>query len=196
MIELGRGIHGGAVDPHGVVGVPLAMMNRHGLVAGATGDRVQHALRVFTPQDAKALKAAVSTYPVPEEYDLEEPLPALGSGEAVVTHLDAKGVPTPVVHTRMRPPQSRMAPADDIDGPAKASPLWATYGTRTESHSAREMLENRIAQATAPEAEPVSLPTPVPQSPADLGDFLESPEAQRLKKEVMRGVFGALRKRL
>ena len=73
-----------------------------GDVLGQLGNRVQHALRAFTPEDAKALKATVSTFPRSDLYDLEELLPALGIGEAAVTILSESGVPTPVVHTRMR----------------------------------------------------------------------------------------------
>ena len=87
-----------------------------GDVLGQLGNRVQHALRAFTPDDAKALKASVGTYPKSDLYDLKELLPALGIGEAIVTVLDDHGVPTPVVHTRVCPPASRMAPADDPGG--------------------------------------------------------------------------------
>src|SRR3954462_14508827 len=93
------------------------------------GNRVQHALRAFTPDDAKALKATVSTFPKTDLYDLDELLTQLGIGEAVVTILDERGVPTPVVHTRMIAPASRMAPADDVDRASKASALYAKYGT-------------------------------------------------------------------
>src|SRR4051795_12079526 len=109
-------------------------------VLGQLGNRVQHALRAFTPDDAKALKATVSTFPKSDFYDLEELLPALGIGEAAVTILSESGVPTPVVHTRMVAPRSRMAPADDVEGAAMASPLFAKYGTRVDAQSAREML--------------------------------------------------------
>ena len=81
-------------------------------VLGQLGNRVQHALRAFTPDDAKALKAAVKTYPH-SQYDLEELLTSLGTGEAVVTVLSEKGAPTPVAWTRMRAPQSLMAPSPD-----------------------------------------------------------------------------------
>src|SRR6188508_1290847 len=121
-------------------------------VLAQLGNRVQHALRAFTPDDATALKATVRTFPKSPFYDLEELLQALGIGEAAVTILSESGVPTPVVHTRMVAPASRMAPADDVAGAAKGSPLWAKYGTRTEAQSAREMLADRIAQATSPEA--------------------------------------------
>ena len=97
-------------------------------VLAQLGLRVQHALRAFTPADAKALRATVSTYPTSELYDVEELLTSVGIGEAAVTLLSERGVPTPVVHTRMVAPASRMGPADDIDGAARASSLWARYG--------------------------------------------------------------------
>ncbi|MDQ6716439.1 MAG: DUF853 domain-containing protein, partial [Actinomycetota bacterium] len=81
-------------------------------VLAQLGNRVQHALRAFTPDDAKALKAAVSTYPH-SDYDLAALLTSLGTGEAVVTVLSEKGAPTPVAWTRMRAPQSLMAPASE-----------------------------------------------------------------------------------
>jgi hypothetical protein len=118
-----------------------------GDVLGQLGNRIQHALRAFTPDDAKALKATVSTFPKSGFYDLEELLPALGIGEAVVTVLSENGVPTPVVHTRMCPPRSRMGPADDVAGSAQASPLWAKYGARVDGPSAREALEARVTAA-------------------------------------------------
>src|SRR3954454_14226554 len=116
-------------------------------VLAQLGNRVQHALRAFTPDDAKALRATVSTFPKSDFYDLEALLPSLGIGEAAVTILDAHGVPTPVVHTRMVPPRSRMAPADDPDAIARASPLWAKYGEREDSQSAREILAGRVEAA-------------------------------------------------
>src|SRR3954469_12442159 len=112
-------------------------------VLGQLGNRVQHALRAFTPDDAKDLRATVSTFPKSEFYDLGELLTQMGIGEAAVTILSESGVPTPVVHTRMVAPGSRMAPADDVDGAAKASPLFAKYGTRVDNVSAREKLAAR-----------------------------------------------------
>ena len=80
-------------------------------VLAQLGNRVQHALRAFTPDDAKALKATASTFPN-SSYDLEEVLTQLGIGEAIVTVLSDRGAPTPVAWTRLRAPQSKMAPAD------------------------------------------------------------------------------------
>ena len=185
-----------------------------GSVLGQLGNRVQHALRAFTPDDAKHLKAAASTYPTSNFYDVEELLTQMGIGEAAVTILSEDGVPTPVVHTRLRAPASRMGPADDVEGAAKASPLFAKYGTREENESAREKLAARLeepepaAKAPAPDA-----PAPARRKPRAtkkqketatataggaeaLGKFLNSREGKSLQKKVMRGMFGMLRKSL
>jgi uncharacterized protein len=168
-----------------------------GDVLGQLGNRVQHALRAFTPDDAKALKATVSTFPKSDFYDLGELLTQMGIGEAAVTILSETGVPTPVVHTRLRAPASRMAPADDVDGAARASPLFAKYGTRSDAQSAREMLAARVQQAVQPTA-PKQAKAPAPkESTADsIGDFLNSRQGKALQKQVVRGVFGMLRKHL
>jgi len=182
-------------------------------VLGQLGNRVQHALRAFTPDDAKALKAAVSTYPKSEFYDIGELLTQMGIGEAAVTILSSSGVPTPVVHTRLRPPSSRMGPADDVDAAAKASPLWARYGTRVDAQSAREMLAARLAPPVATPAPPAAgapapAPKPAPQPAAHhkeagaavaggaavLGKFLTSRQGQAVGREVVRGLFGLLKK--
>jgi DNA helicase HerA-like ATPase len=181
-------------------------------VLGQLGNRVQHALRAFTPDDAKALKAAASTYPKSGFYDVEELLTSMGIGEAAVTSLSDSGVPTPVVHTRLRAPASRIGPADDVDGAAKASPLYAKYGTRVDAESAREKLAARIDHATveagdepAPADQPAAKKRgrkPKPQAPApsggldELGDFLGSREGKAMQRQVLRGVFGMLKKRL
>jgi DNA helicase HerA-like ATPase len=176
-----------------------------GPVLAQLGNRVQHALRAFTPEDAKALKATVTTFPKSEFYDLETLLTQLGIGEAAVTILSETGVPTPVVHTKLRAPVSRMAPADDVDDAAKASPLYAKYGTRVDSQSARELLAARLQQPAAPaEAGSATEPTEGDREAAGalaggasaLGSFLKSKQGQRLEKEVVRGVFGLLKKSL
>src|SRR3954452_8121223 len=167
-------------------------------VLAQLGNRVQHALRAFTPEDAKALKATVSTFPKSDLYDLEELLPALGIGEAAVTILDDNGVPTPVVHSKLPPPRSRMAPAGDVKAAAKASQLFAKYGERVDRQSASEMLAARMEKAAEPAKEPAPAPKEAParrasRPPAtadtpfeELGDCLQSREGKR----VARGVFG------
>jgi DNA helicase HerA-like ATPase len=170
-------------------------------VLGQLGNRVQHALRAFTPDDAKALKAAASTYPTSDFYDVEELLTSMGIGEAAVTILSEDGVPTPVVHTRLRAPASRIGPADDVEAAAKASPLFEKYGARLEADSAREKLAARVDQASADPAprrkrsrRPAPTPSPAPMD--HLGDFLTSREGKALQRKVARGLFGLLRKRL
>ena len=79
-------------------------------VLAQLGNRVQHALRAHTPDDEAKLKATVRTFPKTDLYDLQETLTSLGIGEAVVTGLDPRGVPTPVVACRLIPPAGRMAP--------------------------------------------------------------------------------------
>ncbi|WP_205859448.1 helicase HerA-like domain-containing protein [Phycicoccus flavus] len=121
-------------------------------VLGQLGNRVQHALRAFTPDDAAALKAAVKTYPH-TAYDLEELLTTLGTGEAVVTVLSEKGAPTPVAWTRMRAPESLMAPSPDavVDAAVAASPLLGEYGQPVERDSALEMLGRAADERVAAE---------------------------------------------
>ena len=178
-----------------------------GEVLGQLGNRVQHALRAFTPDDAKALKAAASTYPKSDFYDVEELLTSMGIGEAAVTILSDDGVPTPVVHTRLRAPASRIGPADDVEGTAKASPLFAKYGTRVEAESAREKLQARLDAAEKPAGEGAApaqrsrrrakAKAPAPSSPLEeLGGFLGSREGKALQRKVARGMFGMLKKRL
>ena len=161
---------------------------------------MQHALRAFTPDDTKALNATVKTFPKSDFYDLSQLLQQLGIGEAAVTILSESGVPTPVVHTKLRPPLSRMGPADNVDAAAKASPLYAKYGTRTDAQSAREMLAARLQPA----------PTGAPPTPAHahkqaaaavggagaLGAFLTSSAGKQIEKQVVRGIFGLLKKQL
>jgi DNA helicase HerA-like ATPase len=121
-------------------------------VLAQLGNRVQHALRAFTPEDAKALKATVSTFPTSELYpDLGELLQNLGIGEAVVTILSDNGAPTPVAWTRMRPPSSLMAQLDPAQQQAlvSASPLQAKYGTPVDRESAYEKLLAKVAPAPA-----------------------------------------------
>ncbi|MFC0198276.1 helicase HerA-like domain-containing protein, partial [Microbacterium arthrosphaerae] len=117
-------------------------------VLGQLGSRVQHALRAFTPDDAKALRATVGTYPK-SGYDLERVLQELGTGEAIVTVMSEKGAPTPVAWTRLRAPQGLMSPTPDpaIEAAVKASPLLAKYGTAIDRESAREILTAKMRAA-------------------------------------------------
>ncbi|MBI2684078.1 MAG: DUF853 family protein [Actinobacteria bacterium] len=177
-------------------------------VLAQLGHRVQHAVRAFTPKDAKALKSAVETYPKTEYYDLAETLQSLGVGEALVTALNPRGVPTPVVATRMFPPASRMAPLADDEAKAiiAASTLAPRYATRVDKESAEEILAARIVGDTAAEeaaretARPAE-PRSGAKAPQDeglvhkVGEIVNSRIARDVGRQVVRGVFGMLRRR-
>ena len=122
-------------------------------VLAQLGSRVQHQLRAHTPNEARALKQTVATFPK-SHYDLAETLQQLGIGEAIVTVMDPDGAPTPVAWTRMRAPQSLMAPTpDEVLRPGiAASALTAKYGQAVDRDSAHEMLARKL-QAGAEEAE-------------------------------------------
>jgi uncharacterized protein len=177
-------------------------------VLAQLGNRVQHALRAFTPRDAKALKAAVTTYPKTNDYDLEEDLTQLGTGEAMVTILSERGAPTPVAWTRLVPPVSLMAAiaTDEIDAMAKAADLWGTYAVETDRESAREMLARKMAvPPPPPSAQPDRELDEAPsakskkESKKDDGNaitgYLKSREGRSMVNTVVRGVFGLLKKR-
>ena len=122
-------------------------------VLAQLGSRIQHQLRAHTPNDAKALKQTVSTFPT-SSYDLEEVLTSLGIGEAIVTVMSEKGAPTPVAWTRLRAPQSLMAPAsaEQITAAAQASPNAAKYAEMIDRESAYEKLAAKL-EAGAAQAE-------------------------------------------
>lgn len=122
-------------------------------VLAQLGSRVQHALRAYTPDDERALRASARTFPN-SPYELEKILTSMATGEAVVTVLSDKGAPTPVAWTRLRAPQGSMDPAPDavIDGIIAASPRMARYGTEVDRESAYELLAAR-AEAAAQAAE-------------------------------------------
>jgi hypothetical protein len=122
-----------------------------GDVLAQLGSRVQHQLRAHTPDDAKALKATVSTYPI-SDYDLAEVLTSLGIGEAIVTVMNEKGAPSPVAWTRLRAPQGSMEPTPDaaIAAAVAASPLLAKYQQTTlPPGTANEVIAEKQSQAQA-----------------------------------------------
>ncbi|MFG2606888.1 helicase HerA-like domain-containing protein [Streptomyces sp. NPDC048514] len=170
-------------------------------VLGQLGNRVQHALRAFTPEDQKALQATVRTFPR-SAYDLEELLTGLGTGEAVVTVLSENGAPTPVAATRLRAPRSLMGPVDaaELDRAVADSPLHGRYAQAVDRESAYERLSARPAErparqepaGRAPEGEP-SLVEQVVGS----GMFrsLARSVGTQLGREITRSLFGTARRR-
>lgn len=194
-------------------------------VLAQLGNRVQHALRAFTPRDAKALRAAVTTYPKTDDYDLEEDLTQLGTGEAMVTILSERGAPTPVAWTRLRPPMSLMAAIDpdEMERAGRDSTLWSKYAEEIDRESAREKLGARMARAAEVQAEEQRAAQAEDQRKAEAqarteqersrraeqprrsrsakgGDnavlgYLKSREGRSMLNTVARGVFGLMRKR-
>jgi len=120
-------------------------------VLAQLGNRIQHALRAFTPDDADALRKTARTFPMTERYDVEKTLTSLGIGEALVTVLSPRGVPTPLAATRLLPPDSLMAPLPPAEFQARiaASLLATRYAMAIDRESAHEMISGRIAAARA-----------------------------------------------
>jgi hypothetical protein len=137
-------------------------------VLGQLGHRVQHALRAFTEDDDKALRAAARTFPKTRLYDLEETLTTLGIGEALVSTLAPNGVPTQPFATRMIPPASRMGPLtdDELQQRLAASEQVREYAVDIDRHSAREMLEQRFAGDGAGSGAPQPGAPPPPPVPS------------------------------
>jgi hypothetical protein len=155
---------------------------------------VQHALRAFTPDDEKALRAAARTFPNTEFYDVAETLTTLGIGEALVTVLRANGAPSPPFATRMIPPASRMGPLEPNELAARLStPQVKRYAEAVDRDSAEEKLargrEQRAAQQAAEPEEPRRGGAP---PPGTLGQILNSPLARTVAGAVTRGLMGAI----
>ncbi len=187
-------------------------------VLGQLGNRVQHALRTFTPEDAKALRKTVSTFPKTKDYDLEELLTSLGIGEAAVTVLSDRGTPTPVAWTMLRAPRSLMGPIEPaaMAQTVQASPLQPKYGQPVDRDSAYERLAARLAPPPTPTARPDRRePDDVREHPAPRRPSEPPPEdstldrvlgsaafrsftrsaASALGRELTRGLFGTRRRR-
>ncbi|MGX5680903.1 helicase HerA-like domain-containing protein [Schumannella luteola] len=122
-------------------------------VLAQIGSRVQHQLRAHTPDDARALKSTVSTYPT-SGYDLGDVLTSLATGEAIVTVMNEQGAPSPVAWTRLRAPQGSMSPTPPaaMQAAVDASPLAGTYGTVVDRDSAREILAVKMNAAAEADA--------------------------------------------
>ena len=118
-------------------------------VLGQLGLKVQHALRAFTAKDRKAIKLAAQNYPLSDYYDTEQLLTELGIGEAFLTALNEKGVPTPLVHAYLRAPQSRMdiLTGAEIESLIDQSNLVEKYDERIDRESAYEILSAKLEDA-------------------------------------------------
>ena len=121
---------------------------------GQLGNRVQHALRAFTPRDQKAVKAAAETFRSNPKLDVEKAITELGTGEALVSFLEAKGAPSVVERAFVLPPHSQIGPitADERNGIINKSALFGQYEELVDRESAYEKLKNRAAEAAAESA--------------------------------------------
>lgn len=169
-------------------------------VLGQLGHRVQHALRAFTPDDEKALKSSARTFPKTDFYDIEETLTTVGIGEALVTVLSPRGVPTPPVVARIVPPAARMGPLSDDEMRQRlgGSDQVREYATAVDRESAREMLAARVAPPAAPGPSTPNAPAPAPSrggakpSPGAFEKILKSPVVRGVATQLTRGILGAL----
>lgn len=126
-------------------------------VLSQLGNRIQHALRAYTPGERKAVKAAADSFRTNETFDTEQVITDLGTGEALVSTLDKKGVPGVVARTLIRPPSSRLGPATDAERAdvMANSPVRGKYDEAVDRESAYEVLEKKEEQA-AKEAERIA----------------------------------------
>jgi DNA helicase HerA-like ATPase len=177
------------------------------VVLGQLGNRVQHALRAFTPRDQKAVKAAAETFRANPGLDVEEAITQLGVGEALVSCLDQKGIPTPVERAFVAPPRSRLSPLtpEERAQVMAASPVRGKYDRAVDRESAYEKLTQRAQAAAAEEA---AAPPPLPRGRqpappptvgsqvggvvADVAKRAARAAGTQLGREIMRGVLGSL----
>jgi len=173
-------------------------------VLGQLGNRVQHALRAFTPNDVDALKKTVNTYPKSDFYEIDKILTSLGTGQALVTVLNEKGIPTEVSATMLTPPRAVMGPltAADFDQVVHASPMYTKYKDAIDRESAYEILTQRINEQTAAaeqekqeaevqkQAEKESKPKPGEKSIVE--QVMGATITRQIGKEIVRGIFGML----
>ncbi|MBS7669743.1 helicase HerA-like domain-containing protein [Croceicoccus gelatinilyticus] len=124
-------------------------------VAGQLGNRVQHALRAFTPRDQKAIKAAADTFRINPELDVAEAITQLKTGEALVSTLMEDGAPSIVQRTLIKPPRSRLGPVSPKERAIirSVSPVEGKYDTTVDRESAEEVLAQKAADAAATAAE-------------------------------------------
>lgn len=127
--------------------VPEAVLSQLGL-------KIQHALRAFTAKDRKAIKLTAENYPISPYYKTDEVLTTLGIGEALVTALNEKGIPTPLAHTMLRAPMSRMDVLnnEELKDLLQSSSLIPKYSKTMDRESAYEILNQKIEEANTEEA--------------------------------------------
>lgn len=172
-------------------------------VLGQLGNRFQHALRAFTPRDQKAVRAAAQTFRKNPELDTETVITELGVGEALVSTLENKGVPGIVQRCLIRPPLSKIGPAEKaaVDAIRQRSPVGGRYDTRVDRESAYEVLAERAKKALSEQA---SAPVKAKKrksgrSRQSYGEAMTKSALRsmgsQLGRALIRGILGALSKR-
>lgn len=167
-------------------------------VLSQLGLKIQHALRGFTAKDRKEITKAVENYPVTEYYNASELIQNLGIGEAFITALDEKGIPTPLVHTFLISPESRMDVLSDAEVAelTNKSALVAKYEQSLNKDSAYEMLTSRMEQAVQ-KAEPTLRKKEVKEEPGMFESVMKSRAGRTFANTLARegakfvlGMFG------
>ncbi|MDH4161624.1 MAG: DUF853 domain-containing protein [Nitrospirota bacterium] len=168
-------------------------------VLGQLGNRVQHALRAFTPRDQKAVKAAASTFRASPGLDTATAIMELGVGEALVSVLDEKGSPTPVERALICPPRSRLTPLspDERTAIIKGSVLFGHYEKNVDRESAYEKLKERAgAEQPAGAADaPRKGREPKSETADILGAMAKSAAraiGSQIGRQIIRGVLGSI----
>ncbi|SDL51712.1 helicase HerA-like domain-containing protein [Chryseobacterium taihuense] len=156
-------------------------------VLSQLGLKIQHALRGFTAKDKKEISKAVENYPSTEFYNASELIQNLGIGEAFVTALDEKGIPTPLVHTFLISPESRMDVLDDVEilELTSKSNLVAKYEKVVDRESAYEILAKRMEQAVE-NSSPAQKTKPVKEEPGMFEKVLNSRQGRTFTNTLLR----------
>ena len=177
------------------------------MVLSQLGNRIQHALRAYSPADQKAVRAAANSFRANPGVDVAKEIQELHVGEALVSVLDAKGAPTPVARTLIRPPASRVGPltAQERAAIIAASTLAKKYAKSIDRESAYEILAKRAEQAERAERENAqpARPRAAPRTTGRarstaverVGGRVASGVFNTLARELVRGIFGTPRRR-
>jgi hypothetical protein len=165
-------------------------------VLAQLGNRVQHALRAFTPNDAENLRKTVKTYPRSDFYEIDRALTSMGIGQALITVLSEKGIPTEVAVTHLAPPRSVMGPLpeNEFRNLFLSSEKFRKYEKAVDRLSAREILSERINQTAPAPAQQPSYPSGRPAKPEKsmVEQVMGSSVGRQIGRELVRGVFGML----
>ncbi len=166
-------------------------------VLGQLGNRVQHALRAFTPKEQKAVKAAAETFRTNPDLDVTKTIMELGVGEALVSFLDTNGIPGMVERALIFPPRSRLRPLTDAERSSVigSSVLAGHYERVVDRESAYEKLKEKTAQAAAAPASPKAGREPVSESTKMLQAMARSAAhaiGSQVGRQIIRGVLGSI----